>query len=63
MYLGRALRTKETLPDFRECRVGFPTSTSIPRVDRYSTDPRELGCHKKSPTTCTHMTHVARLER
>ena len=33
MYLGRALRTKETLPDFGECRVGYPTSTSIPRVD------------------------------
>ena len=33
MYLGRALRTKETLPDFRECRTGYPTSTSIPRVD------------------------------
>ena len=26
MYLGIALRTKETLPNFRECRVGFPTS-------------------------------------
>ena len=22
LYLGRATRTKETLPDFRECRVG-----------------------------------------
>ena len=33
MYLGRALRTKETLPDFRECRVDYPRSTSIPRVD------------------------------
>ena len=33
MYLGRTLRTKETLPNFRECRVGYPTSTSIPRVD------------------------------
>ena len=67
LYLGRALRTKETLPDFlkwrrvtrhslvfcgltgsqrtpgfgasqtlpdfSECRVGYPTSTSIPRVD------------------------------
>ena len=33
LYLGRAPRTKETLPDFRECRVGYPTSTSIPRVD------------------------------
>ena len=33
MYLSRAFRTKETLPDFRECRVGYPTSTSIPRVN------------------------------
>ena len=23
LYLGRAPRTKETLPDFRECRVGY----------------------------------------
>ena len=33
LYLGRALRTKETLPNFRECQVGYPTSTSISRVD------------------------------
>ena len=33
LYLGRAPRTKETLPDFRECRVCYPTSTNIPRVD------------------------------
>ena len=33
LYLGRATRTKETLPDFCECRVSYPTSTSIPRVD------------------------------
>ena len=33
LYLGRAPRTKETLPDFRECRVDYPTSTSILRVD------------------------------
>ena len=33
MYLGRALRTRETLPDFRERQVGYPISTSIPRVD------------------------------
>ena len=32
LYLGRAPYTKETLPDFRECRVGYLTSTSIPRV-------------------------------
>ena len=29
LYLGRAPRTKETLPDFRECRVGYSTSMSI----------------------------------
>ena len=44
-YLGRAPRTKETLPDFRECRVGYPTSTSIPRVDGLSTDTPVLGRH------------------
>ena len=33
LYLGRAPHTKETLPDFRECRVSYPTSMSIPRVD------------------------------
>ena len=33
LYLGRAPCTKETLPDFRECRVSYSTSTSIPRVD------------------------------
>ena len=43
--LGRAPRTKETLPDFHEwCRV-TPTFTSIPRVDGLSTDPRVLGRH------------------
>ena len=48
LYLGRAPRTKETLPDFRECRVGYPTSTSIPRVDGLSTDTLVLGSHKKN---------------
>ena len=33
LYLDRAPLTKEPLPDFRECRVGYPTPTSIPRVD------------------------------
>ena len=33
LYLGRAPRTKETLPDFHECRVGYPKSTSILWVD------------------------------
>ena len=45
LYLGRAPRTKETLPDFRECRVGYPTSTSIPRVDGLSTDTPVLERH------------------
>ena len=33
IYLGRALRTKETLSDFRECRVDYPISMSILWVD------------------------------
>ena len=33
MYLGRAPRTKETLPDFLKAASGNPTSTCIPRVD------------------------------
>ena len=45
LYLGRAPRTKETLPDFRECQVGYPISTSIPRVDGLSTNTPVLGCH------------------
>ena len=45
LYLGRALRTNETLLDFLECRVGYPTSTSIPRVDGLSTDTSVLGRH------------------
>ena len=43
LYLDRAPRTKKTLPDFRECRVGYPTSTSIPRIEGLSTDPRVFG--------------------
>ena len=43
LYLGRAPRTKETLPDFREkCRV-TRHSRVFPRVDGYSTDPRVWG--------------------
>ena len=45
LYLGRAPRTKETMLDFRECRVGYPTSTSIQRVDGLSTDTPVLGRH------------------
>ena len=33
LYLGRAPRTKETLPDFQKVASGNPTSTCIPRVD------------------------------
>ena len=32
-HLGRAPRTKETLPDFSEVASGNPTSTCIQRVD------------------------------
>ena len=43
MYLGRAPRTKETLPDFREkCRV-TRHSRVFPWVDGWSTDPRDRG--------------------
>ena len=45
MYLGRALRTKETLPNFREYQVGYPTSTSILLVDGESTDTSGMGRH------------------
>ena len=38
LNLSRAPHTKETLLDFCECRVGYPTSTSIPRVDGLSTN-------------------------
>ena len=44
LYLGRAPRTKETLPIFMS-GVGYPTFMSIPRVDGLSTDPRVLGRH------------------
>ena len=33
LYLGRAPRTKETLPDFLKVASSNPTSTYIPRVD------------------------------
>ena len=33
LYVGRALRTKEALPDFLNVVSGNPTSTCIPRVD------------------------------
>ena len=33
LILGRAHRTKETLPDFLKVASGNPTSTCIPRVD------------------------------
>ena len=46
--LGRDPRTKETLPDFCECRVGYPTSTSIPRVDELSMGPPIMGRHSRT---------------
>ena len=33
LYLGRAPRTNETLPDFLKVASGNPTSTCIPQVD------------------------------
>ena len=33
LYLGRAPRTKETLPDFLKVVSGNPTSTCITQVD------------------------------
>ena len=33
LYLGRAPRTKETLPDFLKVVSGTPTSNCIPQVD------------------------------
>ena len=33
LYVGRALRTKEVLPDFLKVVSSNPTSTCIPRVD------------------------------
>ena len=43
--LGRAPRTKETLPKFSEVESGNLISTCIPRVDGWSTDPRKMGRH------------------
>ena len=45
LYLGRAPHKKKTLPDFRECRVGYLTSTNISPVDGLSTDTPVLGRH------------------
>ena len=52
LYLGRVPRTKETLLDFRECRVGYLTSTSVLLVDGLSTDTRFWGVtgHENVPT-------------
>ena len=46
LYLGRAPRTKETLPDFLKWRRVTRPPTCIPRVDGKSTDPWEMGRHK-----------------
>ena len=43
LYLGRAPRTKETLPDFLKWRRVTRPPTCIPQVDGKSTDPRVLG--------------------
>ena len=58
--LGRAPFTKETaqfslnLESWKRglngVVPGYPTSTNIPRVDGLSTDPREMGRHKRSST-------------
>ena len=48
LYLRRAPRTNETLPDFCECWVGYPTSTNISRVDGLSTDTPILEHHNNS---------------
>ena len=45
LYLERAPRTKETLPDFFEMASGNPTSTCIPQVDGWSTDTPDLRRH------------------
>ena len=45
LYLGRAPRTKETLPDFLKVASVTRPPTYIPRVDGKSTDPRVLGRH------------------
>ena len=58
LYLGRAPRTKETLLDFRKCRVGYPTSTSISRVDGLSTDTPVLGPHTISRVLTDSLTRV-----
>ena len=72
LYLVRAPRTKETLPDFHECRVGYPTSTSVPLVDGLSTNTPVLGrhtldlgkihpviaCHKDTPLCLCHQKRV-----
>ena len=46
--LGRAPRTKETLPDFVS-GFGLPDIHEILRVDGLSTDPRVLGLHNTCP--------------
>ena len=37
---------------------GYPTSTSIPRVDELSTDPREMGHHKSKKEDMTNLTQT-----
>ena len=45
LFLGRAPRTMETLPDFRERGRVTRHSQVFPWVDWQSTDPRDLGRH------------------
>ena len=60
--LGRAPRTKETLPDFfmkiwilingtQPCGIGSPKIHRNPQVDGLSTRPPDLGCHKYTSKT------------
>ena len=60
--MGRAPRTRETLPDFCElCRV-CPTFTSFPRVDGQSTDTPVLGRHINS-TSLYDLSHESVIGR
>ena len=43
LYLGRAPRTKETLPDFFKVASGNPTSICIPRLTGSQRTPRVWG--------------------
>ena len=38
---------------------GYPTSTNLLRVDKYSMDPRELGCHTYTLSSTHHIEYFA----